>query len=109
MKNKKPSSNAIASNLSVGESNANQEDTSSSIKVMTSEMDEKISLLSYEESLKALDELLELLQNDTLPVEDLQRSYLLGSLYLDHCEKLLNNTEQEIIELNKDRLQEIDQ
>ena len=70
-------------------------------------MEEKISLLSYEESLKALDELLELLQDDTVPVEDLQRSYLLANHYLDHCEKLLNSTEQEIEELHQDQIQEV--
>jgi len=66
----------------------------------------KIMLLSYEESLRSLDQLLENLQSDNLPVEDMQKYYLQGKLYLDHCESLLNNVEQEVIELNPDNLKE---
>jgi len=66
----------------------------------------QIMLLSYEESLSSLDKLLENLQNDNVPVEDMQRYYLKGKLYLDHCESLLNNVEQEVIELNPDNLKE---
>ena len=40
------------------------------------------------------------LQNDSIPVEDLQRSYLRGNLYLDHCENLLKTIEQDVIQLN---------
>ena len=66
----------------------------------------KIMLLSYEESLRSLDQLLENLHSDNLPVEDMQKYYLQGKLYLDHCESLLNNVEQEVIELNPDNLKE---
>ena len=109
MKKPQPSNSANKRDLSISDTNSTLEHTLSSTKVMLGQLDKKISLLSYEESLKALDELLDLLQNDTVPVEDLQRSYLLGNLYLEHCEKLLNITEQEIVELNKEELQDIDQ
>ena len=66
----------------------------------------KIMLLSYEESLRSLDQLLENLQSDNLPVEEMQRYYLQGKLYLDHCESLLDNVEQKVIELNPDNLKE---
>ncbi len=64
----------------------------------------KIMLLSYEESLSSLDKLLESLQSDNVPVEDMQRYYLQGKLYLDHCENLLRTIEQEVVELNLDDL-----
>jgi len=66
----------------------------------------EISLLSYEEALTAADQLLENLQNDKIPVEDLQKFYLQGKIYLDHCQTLLNNVEQEVINLNPETLQE---
>ena len=66
----------------------------------------KIMLLSYEESLSSLDKLLENLQSDNVPVEEMQRYYLQGKLYLDHCESLLDNVEQKVIELNPDNLKE---
>ena len=109
MKNNQPPKNFNKSNSSFIEENLNYKDTLSEIKVISEELSEKISSLTYEESLKALDELLELLQNDTVPVEDLQRSYLLGNHYLDHCERLLNSTQQVIEELNQAQIQEINE
>ncbi len=58
-----------------------------------------ISELSYEQSLQQLDDLLNQLQNSTLPVEDLQKSYIKGNLLLEHCEKLLDHIEQDIVEI----------
>ena len=60
--------------------------------------------LSYDEALKALDLLLEELQNDNVPVENLQRHYIQGQIYLNHCENLLKNVEQEVIELPPETL-----
>ncbi len=57
-------------------------------------------LLSYEESLNALELLLENLQNDSVPLEKLQEYHLKASIYLDHCQKLLDNAEQQVIELD---------
>ncbi len=74
------------------------------LKNMINKWKNEISLLSYEESLKALDLLLENLQKDTVPLEELQQYYLQGKIYLDHCDSLLNNVEQEVIELDPETI-----
>ena len=61
--------------------------------------------LSYEESLQALDLLLSQLQNDAVPMKDLQRHYLQGQVYLQHCEALLEAAEQTVIQLDPDSLE----
>ena len=66
---------------------------------------EEVCSLSYDQALKALDLLLEELQNDNVPVENLQRHYIQGQIYLNHCENLLKNVEQEVIELPPETLQ----
>ena len=58
--------------------------------------------LSYEESLEKLNTLLSKLQNESLHVDDLKISYLQATLYLEHCEKLLNTLEQEVVEIEID-------
>ena len=55
--------------------------------------------LSYEESLEKLNTLLSKLQNESLHVDDLKISYLQATLYLEHCENLLNTIEQEVVEI----------
>ena len=45
--------------------------------------------LSYEEALQALDLLLAELQNDMVPLAELQQRVAHGEVYLDHCESLL--------------------
>ena len=55
--------------------------------------------LSYEESLEKLNTLLSKLQNESLHVDDLKISYLKATLYLEHCENLLNTIEQEVVEI----------
>ena len=61
--------------------------------------------LSYEEALTALDLLLAELQNDAVPMADLQRHYLQGEVYLQRCETLLSTVEQTVVQLNPDTLQ----
>lgn len=61
--------------------------------------------LSYEESLAALDLLLVELQNDAVPLADLQQHYLRGQIYLDRCETLLLDAEQNVVQLNPDTLE----
>ena len=56
--------------------------------------------LSYEESLEKLNILLSKLQNESLHVDDLKISYLQATLYLEHCENLLNTIEQEVVEID---------
>ena len=58
--------------------------------------------LSYEESLEKLNTLLSKLQNESLHVDDLKISYLQATLYLEHCENLLNTIEQEVVEIEID-------
>ena len=64
--------------------------------------------LNYEESLTALDLLLEELQNDAVPLADLQQHYLRGQIYLDRCEGLLLKAEQNVVQLNPDTLEPLD-
>ncbi len=65
-----------------------------------SDLSLQISKLSYEDSLKELDLILNQLQDETLLVEELQISYLKASLYLQHCELLLERIEQEVIQID---------
>ena len=76
----------------------------SSLKKELYKLRKNVESLNYEESLKKLDLLLNELKSDSIPVEDLQRCYLESTIYLEHCEKLLNLVEQEIIEINTDDL-----
>ena len=56
--------------------------------------------LSYEEAMQALDLLLAELQNDNVPLADLQQKVLHGEVYLRRCQNLLDSVEQSIIELD---------
>ena len=56
--------------------------------------------LSYEEAMQALDLLLAELQNDNVPLADLQQKVLHGEVYLSRCQSLLDSVEQSIIELD---------
>jgi exodeoxyribonuclease VII small subunit len=75
----------------------------------TSEQDtwrEDASKLSYEEALQALDVLLAQLQDDSVPLADLQRSHAHASIYLDRCELLLSQVEQSVQELDPNTMEE---
>ena len=56
--------------------------------------------LSYEEAMQALDLLLAELQNDSVPLADLQKKVLHGEVYLSRCQSLLDSVEQSIVELD---------
>ena len=56
--------------------------------------------LTYEEALQALNLLLAELQNDTVPLADLQQKVLHGEVYLSRCQALLDSVEQSIVELD---------
>ncbi|MDD9881938.1 MAG: exodeoxyribonuclease VII small subunit [Cyanobacteria bacterium MAG STY4_bin_9] len=56
--------------------------------------------LSYEEAIQALDLLLAELQNDSVPLADLQQKVLHGEVYLNRCQSLLDSVEQSIVELD---------
>ena len=57
-------------------------------------------VLSYEEAMQALDLLLAELQNDSVPLADLQQKVLHGEVYLNRCQSLLDSVEQAIVELD---------
>ena len=61
--------------------------------------------LSYEEALQALDLLLTELQNDSVPLAELQQQVLHGEVYLSRCQTLLNKVEQSIVELDPKTLE----
>tara|TARA_B100001939_G_scaffold237550_1_gene205003 strand:+ start:2563 stop:2823 length:261 start_codon:yes stop_codon:yes gene_type:complete len=64
--------------------------------------------LSYEEALQALDLILAALQDDAVPMADLQRQVLHGQVYLDHCESLLKTMEEAVVQLDPDTLEPSD-
>ena len=104
MKNSQSSDSKAREKSNKNEKKIQVEKHFSNMELMIGKLQDDASSLSYEESLKALDLILEDLQNDNVPVEDLQRHYIRGNIYLNHCEKLLNNIEQEIIELKPEDL-----
>ena len=64
--------------------------------------------LSYEEALQALDLILAELQDDAVPMADLQRQVLHGQVYLDHCESLLKTMGEAVVQLDPDTLEPSD-
>ena len=56
--------------------------------------------LNYEEAMQALDLLLSELQNDSVPLAELQQQVLHGEVYLNRCQILLDSVEQSIVELD---------
>ena len=61
--------------------------------------------LTYEEAFQALDLLLVKLQDDSLPLADLQSSHQRAEIYLQRCQALLNGVEQSVLKLNPDTLE----
>ena len=61
--------------------------------------------LSYEDAMQALDLLLAELQNDSVPLAELQQRVLHGEVYLNRCQSLLDSVEQSIVELDPTTLQ----
>jgi exodeoxyribonuclease VII small subunit len=75
----------------------------------TSEQDtwrEDASKLSYEEALQALDVLLGQLQDDAIPLAELQRNHARASIYLDRCDLLLSQVEQSVRQLDPNTMEE---
>ena len=61
--------------------------------------------LNYEEAMQALDLLLAELQNDSVPLAELQQRVLHGEVYLNQCQSLLDSVEQSIVELDPTTLE----
>ena len=68
--------------------------------------EEDASKLSYEEALQALDVLLGQLQDDSVPLADLQRNHARASIYLDRCDLLLSQVEQSVRQLDANTMKE---
>ena len=60
--------------------------------------------LNYEEALQALVLLLTRLQDESLPLSELQSSYQRAEIYLNRCEQLLSETEQNFLQLDPETL-----
>ena len=60
--------------------------------------------LNYEEALQALDLLLAKLQDESLPLSELQSSHQRAEIYLSRCERLLSETEQTVLQLDPETL-----
>ena len=88
-------------NLNSTMAKINNKDLLDSLKDWEAEIKE----LSYEESLEALNVLLNDLQSDNTSLNDIQKLYLQGNIYLSHCQKLIEGVEQEIVELNIESLE----
>ncbi len=71
-----------------------------------SKIEKVISSLNYGESLDCLDSILDKLQKDDIPLEKLEEYYSEAKLYLDHCDKLLKQVEQNILKINPEELTE---
>jgi exodeoxyribonuclease VII small subunit len=56
--------------------------------------------LNYEEALQSLDLLLTKLQDEALPLSELQSSHQRAEIYLSRCEQLLSETEQTVSQLD---------
>ena len=60
--------------------------------------------LSYEESISALEIILNNVQDENISLDQIQINYVKGHLLLKHCEQLLECVEQEINEINPEFL-----
>ena len=60
--------------------------------------------LSYEESISALETILNNVQDENISLDEIQINYIKGHILLKHCEDLLQFCEQEINEINPEFL-----
>ena len=60
--------------------------------------------LTYEEALKRLYLILEKLQNDEISLNDLQKQYQQGKMYLEYCKDLLSRVQVNVSELDANKL-----
>ena len=60
--------------------------------------------LNYEEALQALDLLLAKLQDESRPLSELQSSHQRAEIFLSRCERLLSETEQNVLQLDPETL-----
>ena len=101
MKNNQSQTSANSSRPSKLRKDPNlSESNRESLDKLKEEYIKKIQNMNYDTSMKLLDGILQQLQDESIEVEDIQKSYIKGQLYLEHCEKLLEEIEQEVIQLD---------
>ena len=71
-------------------------------KESLSKLKNEVESFTYEESLSALNKVLDQLQNENLNLDDIQTYYYKGKLYLNHCQLLLEKAELEFKEIDID-------
>ena len=104
MKNKKSLKDTSRSLQADSDFSSETEYLSTSTENMIAQARQNAGSLSYEESLKRLDAILSNLQDENLPLTNLQHSYLEAKIYLEHCEFLLNTIEQEVVNIEPEDL-----
>ena len=62
---------------------------------------EKIEGISYEESMKRLDDIINQLQDESVAIEKLKKYYIEGNMLIVHCQTLLEKLEQEVLEIEE--------
>jgi len=67
----------------------------------------QVSAMSYEDSLNCLESILHKLQNTEVHLDEIQRNYIEGSIYLEHCESLLDDFEQKVQKITPDKLNKL--
>ncbi len=71
-------------------------------KINLNDYRRSISAMNYESSLAVLDEILNKLQHENVPIEELNNYYIKGSILVEHCKNLLSHIEQEVLEISLD-------
>ena len=72
----------------------------SKIKNQLAEIRKTAQNLNYEEAMIALDNILSELQSESVPIAELQSKYIYGQIYIERCEELLTDVEQNIVDLD---------
>ncbi len=62
--------------------------------------------LKYEKALDLFDAIMDQLQNDNVPLDELHIQYMKGKLCLEHCEDLLNILEHQVVNIDLDKLKD---
>ena len=102
--NKSTSSKKIASNKKDNSSSDALESNLIKIKQIKKECELKVQDLSFEKSLEALDSILNSLKNDDVTLDQIQKNYIQGNIYLKHCKRLLDTVEQEVNQIDPQKL-----
>ncbi len=67
---------------------------------------QEIDLLTYEDSIERLDALIVELKKENISIDKLEDYYMKGKIYLQHCESILNDVEQSLIQIDPESLKD---